>query len=73
MQRYNLGLFSEIKEDFDNVYQNDPAIHSKFEFIFNYPGVWAIAWYRIAHRLYRANWKVTARFSPILTSTLPHA
>jgi len=56
-----LALFSEIKEDFVNVYQNDPAIHSKCEFIFNYPGVWAIAWYRIAHRLYRSDWRRLAR------------
>jgi len=56
-----LALFSEIKEDFVNVYRNDPAIHSPLEFIFNYPGVWAIAWYRIAHRIYRANFKATAR------------
>ena len=56
-----MGLFSEIKEDFVNVYNNDPAIHNKLEFLFNYPGVWAIAWYRIAHRLYRAEWRSTAR------------
>jgi len=56
-----LGVFSEIKEDFVNVYRNDPAIHRKCEFLFNYPGVWAVAWYRIAHRLHRSNFKGTAR------------
>ena len=56
-----MALFSEIKEDFVNVYRNDPAIHSRVEFLFNYPGVWAIAWYRIAHRLHRANFKRLAR------------
>ena len=56
-----MALFSEIKEDFVNVYKNDPAIHSPLEFLFNYPGVWAIAWYRIAHRLYRGNFRATAR------------
>jgi serine O-acetyltransferase len=57
-----LGLLSEITEDFTNVYKNDPAIHSRFELFFNYPGVWAIAWYRVANRLYRANFKRLARF-----------
>jgi serine O-acetyltransferase len=57
-----LGLFSDIAEDFSNVYRNDPAIHSRFELFFNYPGVWAVAWYRIANRLYRSNWKRLARF-----------
>ncbi|MEA3372342.1 MAG: serine O-acetyltransferase [Campylobacterota bacterium] len=56
-----MGLFSEISEDFSNVYKNDPAIHSRFELLFNYPGVWAIAWYRVANRLYRANFKRLAR------------
>jgi len=56
-----LALFSEIKEDFVNVYRNDPAIHSPLEFLFNYPGVWSIAWYRVAHRIYRSNFRATAR------------
>ena len=56
-----MALFSEIKEDFVNVYRNDPAIHSRVEFLFNYPGVWAIAWYRIAHRFHRAGFKRLAR------------
>ncbi|NOQ30293.1 MAG: serine O-acetyltransferase [Helicobacteraceae bacterium] len=56
-----MGLFSEIKDDFVNVYKNDPALHSKIELFFNYPGVWAITWYRISHRLYKNNFKLLAR------------
>ncbi|WP_457744014.1 serine O-acetyltransferase [Sulfurimonas sp.] len=56
-----MGIFAEIKEDFSNAYKNDPALNSKIDFLFNYPGVWAIAWYRIAHRLYKGNLKRTAR------------
>jgi serine O-acetyltransferase len=56
-----VGILSQIKEDFDNVYKNDPAIHSRIELIFNYPGVWAVAWYRVANGLYRADWKRLAR------------
>lgn len=57
-----MGLISEIKEDFGNVYKNDPAIHSKLEFLFNYPGVWALFWYRIANRFYKNNFRLIARF-----------
>jgi serine O-acetyltransferase len=57
-----VGLFSIIKEDFISVYQNDPAINSKLELLFNYPGVWAIVNYRIAHKLYYSGWKLFARF-----------
>ncbi|AFV97594.1 hypothetical protein B649_06400 [Candidatus Sulfuricurvum sp. RIFRC-1] len=56
-----MGLFSEIAEDFSNVYKNDPAISSRIELFFNYPGVWAIFWYRISHRLYRAGFRSLAR------------
>jgi len=56
-----LGLFSEIAEDFSNVYKNDPAISSRIELFFNYPGVWAIFWYRISNRLYRSGFRAFAR------------
>lgn len=56
-----MGLLSEISEDFSNVYKNDPAISSPLELLFNYPGVWAIFWYRIANRLYRNNFRAFAR------------
>jgi serine O-acetyltransferase len=56
-----LGLFSEIAEDFSNVYKNDPAISSRVELLFNYPGVWAIFWYRISSRLYRKGFRALAR------------
>lgn len=56
-----MGLFSEIAEDFSNVYKNDPAISSRIELFFNYPGVWAIFWYRISSRLYRRGFKSLAR------------
>lgn len=56
-----MGLFSEIAEDFSNVYKNDPAISSRIELLFNYPGVWAIFWYRISHRLYRSGFRALAR------------
>jgi serine O-acetyltransferase len=56
-----LGLFSDIGEDFSNAYKNDPALNSWVDFIFNYPGVWAVAWYRIAHKFHNANFKRVAR------------
>lgn len=56
-----MGLFSEIAEDFSNVYKNDPAISSRIELLFNYPGVWSIFWYRISNRLYRNGFRSLAR------------
>jgi serine O-acetyltransferase len=65
-----LGLFAEIKEDFSNAYKNDPALNSKLDFLFNYPGVWAVAWYRVAHKLYMSNFKSLARIIMGLTQIL---
>ena len=56
-----MGVFADIKSDFLNAYRNDPALSSKFELFFNYPGVWSLAWYRVAHKLYNANFKRVAR------------
>lgn len=67
-----MGLFSEISEDFSNVYKNDPAISSRIELLFNYPGVWAIFWYRIANRLYRNGFKSFARLIMGLNQIFTH-
>jgi serine O-acetyltransferase len=56
-----MNLFSQIKEDFLVPKRNDPALHSWFELIFNYPGVWAIVHHRIAHKLYNAGFKAIGR------------
>jgi len=65
-----VGLYAEIKEDFSNAYKNDPALNSKLDFLFNYPGVWAVAWYRVAHKLYISNFKSLARIVMGLTQIL---
>ncbi len=56
-----ISLWKQIKEDFNMPYLCDPAIDSKVELFFNYPGVWAIICYRIAHRFYKKNWKILSR------------
>jgi len=65
-----MGIFAEIKEDFSNAYKNDPALNSRLDFLFNYPGVWAVAWHRVAHKLYNANFKRIARMIMGITQIL---
>ncbi|SFV52180.1 Serine acetyltransferase [hydrothermal vent metagenome] len=55
-------LFRTIKEDFLNVKRNDPALHSTFELFFNYPGLWALFFYRIANTLYKRGLRFLPRF-----------
>ncbi|MBN2768222.1 MAG: serine O-acetyltransferase [Campylobacterales bacterium] len=50
-----MNLFSLIREDFRNVKENDPALKSRLELFFNYPGLWALLFYRIAHSLHKKN------------------
>jgi len=57
-----LTLLRTIKEDFLNVKRNDPALHSTFELLFNYPGLWALFFYRIANALYRRGLRFIPRF-----------
>ena len=67
-----MGIYSDIKEDFSNAYKNDPALNSKLDFLFNYPGVWAIAWYRVGHALHTSNFKRLARMLMGLTQIFTH-
>ena len=57
-----MNLFKKIKDDFCNVGRNDPALHSKFELFFNYPGLWALFYHRIAHAIYKRGLRFIPRF-----------
>lgn len=57
----SVSLWEKIKEDFSQPILHDPALNSKVELFFNYPGVWAVANYRIAHALHVKGFKTLAR------------
>lgn len=57
----HISIWKQIKEDFSQPIKNDPALNSKFELFFNYPGVWALINYRFAHKLYINDFKLIAR------------
>lgn len=54
-------MFARIKEDIHSVFHRDPAARNTFEVLTNYPGLHAIWLHRLAHKLWRANWKWLAR------------
>jgi len=68
-----MTLWQLIKEDFSVPRQNDPALHSKFELIFNYPGVWAIVNHRISNRLYKRGFKILGRIVGGISQFLTNA
>ena len=55
------SFFGIILEDFSVVLEKDPAINSKVELFFNYPGLIAIVHYRIANKLHKIGLRVLAR------------
>ena len=67
-----MSLFSQIKEDFLVPKRNDPALHSWFELIFSYPGVWALVYYRIAHKLYNLGFKALGRLISAIAQFFTH-
>lgn len=57
-----IDMFSRIKKDIKVVFERDPAAKSVWEVILCYPGFHAILIHRLAHKLYKRNWFVSARF-----------
>jgi serine O-acetyltransferase len=55
------SLLQLIKEDVGCVRLRDPAARSELETLLTYPGVHALIWHRIAHRLWGAGWRFPAR------------
>jgi serine O-acetyltransferase len=55
------SLWRDIGEDITCVFARDPAARTRLEIITTYPGVHAILLYRMAHRLWRRDWRYLAR------------
>src|SRR5438477_7825844 len=55
-------MFAALRRDLQTVLERDPASRSRLEAILCYPGVHALAFHRVAHRLWKAGWFGSARF-----------
>ena len=53
-------MFRRLKAYLDSIHARDPAPRSRAEILL-YPGVWAVFYHRIAHRLFRGGWFFLAR------------
>ena len=63
-------MFDAIRHDIATVMERDPAARSRFEVLVSYPGVHALAFHRVANRLWRRNWLTAARFTSHLSRFL---
>lgn len=64
------SLFAQMRADIDCVFARDPAARNRFEVLTTYPGVHAIASYRVAHRLWRRGFRYLARVLSYLARLL---
>jgi serine O-acetyltransferase len=55
-------MFDRLRDDIRTVMQRDPAARSTWEVILCYPGLHALAFHRVAHRLWHAGWTTSARW-----------
>ena len=55
-------MFERIKEDINIVFDRDPAARNAFEVLTTYPGVHAILFHRLTHKLWQLGLKWLARF-----------
>src|SRR5436305_342899 len=69
-------MFDALRRDIRTVFERDPALRSRLEAFFCYPGVHALVFHRVAHRLWGAGWVSTARvlshFSRFMTGIELH-
>lgn len=54
-------MLDQIRSDVAAIKERDPACTSTFSALTNYPGLWAVWWHRVTHRLNRAGFVWLAR------------
>lgn len=60
-------MFAQMRDDIRAVFERDPAARSTLEVVLTYSGLHAIWGYRIAHKLWKANWCTLARIVSQIT------
>ena len=50
-------MFDRLREDIDCIFERDPAARTTFEVLTAYPGLHAVLFHRLSHRLWNAGWK----------------
>ncbi|HET6469409.1 MAG TPA: serine O-acetyltransferase [Geminicoccaceae bacterium] len=55
-------MFKSLSEDVEAVFERDPAARSRLEVVLCYPGIHALIVHRLAHRLWRRGWLLSARW-----------
>lgn len=70
MSSGSTGPITRFREDIKAFFDRDPAARSVPEVVFNYPGLHAIWFHRVAHRLWRRGFRFWARLLSHIGRTL---
>lgn len=54
-------MFEGLKDDIQSVFDRDPAARNTFEVLTNYPGLHALLFHRLAHKLWQKNFRWLGR------------
>jgi serine O-acetyltransferase len=57
----SMAFFERIGEDIRSVLERDPAARSRLEVLTCYPGLWAVWFHRLSHRLWHMHLRLPAR------------
>jgi serine O-acetyltransferase len=63
-------MFTRLREDIGCIFERDPAARNVFEVLTAYPGLHAVLYHRLSHRLWRAGWKWLARILSVMSRWL---
>jgi serine O-acetyltransferase len=55
-------MLDTLKRDIQAVFERDPAARNVLEVVLCYPGLHALLFHRLAHRLWRSDWLILGRF-----------
>jgi len=55
-------MFKQIQAECQNILRRDPAARNMLEILLNYPGLHAVLFHRLAHKLWHKRFKQSARF-----------
>src|SRR5512132_3152441 len=55
-------MFTRLREDVAVVFDRDPAARTRWEVLTCYPGLHALIWHRLNHRLWLGGWRWLARW-----------
>ena len=55
-------IFKGLQEDIDAFLARDPAARSRWEVLLCYPGLHALIYYRLSHKVWKRGWRLLGRF-----------